>query len=128
MKLQRPRLLVIDDNAQIQKILTNLLRNDFLISTAGEGFEGYSRALSHRPDIVILDYEMPGWDGLQTLRAFRENPRLADIPILMLTACSDKETAFAIIGAGANAYLLKTRIEREELVERLESLLPTATR
>jgi len=128
MKLQRSRLLVIDDNAQIQKILTNLLRNDYLISTASEGFEGYSRALSHRPDIVILDYEMPGWDGLQTLRAFRDHERLADIPILMLTGCSDREIAMAIIGAGANAYLLKTKIEREELVERLESLLSAAVR
>ncbi|HVW03075.1 MAG TPA: response regulator [Planctomycetaceae bacterium] len=123
MKLQRPRLMIVDDDPDCRQLLSTLLRDEFFVLTAEEGFEGYSRSLANRPDIVMLDMQMPGWDGLRTLQAFRDNPKLRDIPILMLSADSKRDNVLAAVEAGASGYVRKDSFSKASLHERLRELV-----
>jgi len=121
--IQRPRLLIIDDDPMIQQLLTMHLRKDFFIFSANGGQEGFALAHINRPDIVTLDMQMPGWDGIKTLQAFRANRKLSNIPVLILSAETEKAAVIRAIQAGANDYLIKDGSWHEKLVARLNRLL-----
>ena len=125
--IQRPRLLLIDDDLDYRRLLLPNLRRHFFVMEAGDGCEGYSRALTTPPDVIILDLNMNGWDGIETLRRFRENPRLANVPIAVLTANNQREIVVETIRAGATDYVLKTSMNAAELVTRVLHLLPEPT-
>ena len=118
------RILVIDDDPLFRSLITSLLRKNFLVSVAGEGSEGFYKALEHPPDLAVIDIQMPGWDGLKTLKAFRSHPALAHVKILILTSDASKETVLAAIHGGANDYLIKTSFSKEEFHQKLNRLLP----
>ena len=122
--IQRPRLLIIDDDPEFCLLLKFQLKNFFLITTSAGGFEGYSRALSQRPDLIILDQHMEGWNGLRTLLAIRDNPKLKNVPVVMITSDASRELALSLRSAGANGYVRKDQLDGEKLVERLNELLP----
>jgi two-component system chemotaxis response regulator CheY len=119
MRIQRSRLLIIDDEPLVVDVLTSMLRDEFLISSASDGCVGYSMAMSNRPDIVLLDMNMAGWDGLRTLQAFRKDGKLQRVPVLILSAESKKVTALAARMMGANGYILKREFQKAELLSRL---------
>ncbi len=123
--IQRPRLLVVDDDPDFRRLVSHTLRRHFFVVEAKDGCEGYSRALSVTPDIILLDMHMEGWSGLETLKKFRELPRMAYLPIVMLTSDSQRETVVQAIQAGASDYVLKTGLNQAELVTRLMHLIPT---
>ncbi len=122
--IQRPRLLIIDDNPIFRKLLIHSLRRHFFVVDAQDGCDGYSRAFSVPPDAVLLDMHMEGWSGLETLRKFREHPRFGQVPILMLTGDNQRETVLEAIRLGASDYVLKTSMHPAELVTRIMSILP----
>ncbi|HUQ69964.1 MAG TPA: response regulator, partial [Planctomycetaceae bacterium] len=101
----------------------HVLRSRFFVVDAADGPDGYARALSSGPDIVLIDYQMEGWDGLFTLRKFRDDPQLKDLPIVMLTGDAQRETVMEAIQAGATSYVLKSAATRESLSNKLLTLL-----
>jgi two-component system chemotaxis response regulator CheY len=121
--IQRPRLLAIDDDPDYRKWLRHVLRSRFFVVDAADGPDGYSRALSSGPDIVLIDYQMEGWDGLFTLRKFRDDPQLKNLPIVMLTGDAQRETVMEAIQAGATSYVLKSAATKESLSTKLLTLL-----
>ncbi|MDZ4689588.1 MAG: response regulator [Planctomycetaceae bacterium] len=121
--IQRPRLLAIDDDPDYRKWLRHVLRSRFFVVDAADGPDGYSRALSSGPHIVLIDYQMEGWDGLFTLRKFRDDPQLKDLPIVMLTGDAQRETVLEAIQAGATSYVLKSTATKESLSNKLLTLL-----
>ena len=64
----RSRILVIDDDPMFRSLLVSLLRKDYLVSVAADGESGFAKAREHRPDLVIIDHQMPGWNGVKTLK------------------------------------------------------------
>lgn len=119
----RPRILVIDDDPLFRGLLVSTLRKDFIVAVAKEGSEGYYKALECRPDVVIVDVKMPGWDGLRTVRAFRTHQSTAQCRIMMLTGDASRETVVSAIRSGADDYLIKTSFTTRELREKLQTLL-----
>lgn len=115
----RPRVLVVDDDPSFRNLLVAALRRDYIVSVASDGKDGFTRALEHKPDVAIVDVEMPGWNGIQTLTNFRNNPTLNRVPVIMLTANSNRDIVVAAIHAGAADYIIKTAFNREELISRL---------
>ena len=101
------RILVIDDDPLFRSLIVSLLRKNYMVAVASDGFEGYHKALQHPPDIALVDIQMPGWDGLKTLKAFRDHPSLEDTKILMLTGDASRETVLAAIQGGANDYVFE---------------------
>ena len=119
-----PRVLVIDDDPLLRNVLVSLLRKEYDVAVASEGSEGYYLALENPPDVIVLDIQMPGWDGLQSLKAIRNHPLLQHVKIMMLTSDASKETVLAAIHGGADDYVIKTSFSKEEFAEKLEKLLP----
>jgi CheY-like chemotaxis protein len=100
------------------------LRKDCLVAVAAEGSEGYHKALDLTPDVAVIDINMPGWDGLKTLQAFREHPVLSEVKVIMLTADASKQTVMAAIHGGANDYLIKTSFSKLDFYRKLNRLVP----
>lgn len=123
-RFERARILVIDDDPLLRSLLVSMLRKDCLVAVASEGSEGFYKALEHPPDIALIDVQMPGWDGLKTLQAFRGHPALAHVRIMMLTADASKETVLAAIRAGSNDYVIKTTFSKHDFYQKLNRLIP----
>ena len=121
--LRRPRILIIDDDPLFRSLIVSVLRADFVVAVASDGEEGYYKALEHVPDLAVVDVQMPGWDGLKTLKSFRSQPSLASIPVVMLTGDASKDTVLAAIQAGANDYVIKVSFSKEEFLGKLNRLL-----
>jgi DNA-binding response OmpR family regulator len=119
----RPRVLVIDDDPLFRGLVVALLRSGFETAAAADGESGYYQALEWRPHAVLIDYRMPGWDGLLTLKKLRAHPLLADVKTLMLTADASRETVLAAIRLGVDEYVVKTSFTREELWSKITAVL-----
>lgn len=117
-----PRLLIIEDNPDVQHYLQTILENHYKITLAPDGKQGIDTALEMIPDIVITDVMMPEKDGFQVCDELKSNERTNHIPIVMLTAKADADSRIEGLRTGADAYLAKP-FNKEELLIRLKKLL-----
>lgn len=120
---RRRQILIVDDDPLFRSLMTNVLRHDFDVAVASDGAEGFYRALDHVPDLAVLDIQMPGWDGIKTLKAFRAHPVLAKVKVVVLTSDASRETVLAAITAGADDFVIKTAFSRDEFRNKLNLLL-----
>lgn len=104
--MNRPRVLIVEDNADLLHILEQVLSADYDVLTARRGEDGVALARTMHPDLVILDLQLPGMDGIETGRWIkREQPAL---PILVLTALNGKGEADMVLKSGCcDAYMAK---------------------
>ncbi|WP_290451247.1 substrate-binding domain-containing protein [uncultured Muribaculum sp.] len=102
-----PLLLVIDDNADIRRMIVELLKDEYNIVTAPDGREGVRLAAKYVPDLIICDVMMPVMDGLECCRIIKDEVSTSHIPVLMLTACSMDEQRARGYDSGADGYLSK---------------------
>ncbi len=119
----RSRILVIEDDPIFRNLVFTLLRKDFLVSVAPDGETGFRKAREHRPDLVIIDFQMPGWNGLKTLQVFRADRSLAGVKVMMLTSDASKETVLAAIQAGTDDYTIKTAFNKSDFLAKINKLL-----
>jgi chemosensory pili system protein ChpA (sensor histidine kinase/response regulator) len=121
-----PLALVVDDSITMRRVTQRLLeRNGFRVVTARDGIDAIGVLQDHRPDIILLDVEMPRMDGYEFARHVRSQTGLAGVPIIMVTSrVSDKHRARAI-EVGVNDYLGKPYQERE-LLQAVNALLGVA--
>lgn len=103
----KPLVLIIDDNRDIQKLVGELLASDYNIIAAPNGREGVRLAARYVPDLIICDVMMPVMDGLECCRRIKEEVSTSHIPVLMLTACSLDEQRVQGYESGADGYLSK---------------------
>ena len=103
------RVLVIDDSELIREAASMALQlAGWDPAVAPDGEAGIAAATTDPPDGVLLDVEMPGIDGVETLRRLRADPRTAALPVAFLTAKGDDETQrAALLAAGADAVITK---------------------
>lgn len=109
------RILLIDDHTLFRSGVRALLQKqgDFeIVDEAADGVEGIKRAKQHRPDVILLDLNMPGLSGLEALQLLVED--LPDSAVIVLTVSEEGEELAAALRSGARGYLLKN-IETEAL-------------
>jgi two-component system cell cycle response regulator len=100
------RVLVVDDTPLNVKLLTVKLEyEDYVVSTASNGFDALAKIGAEKPDIVLLDVMMPGLDGFETCRRIRADPATAHIPVVMVTALQDVDDLVRGFEAGADDFL-----------------------
>jgi PAS domain S-box-containing protein len=119
---ETPRILVVDDNADIRRYVSELLSEDYVVETAVDGQDGLDRARTHPPDLVLTDVMMPRMDGFALLAALQEEPATVGVPVVMLSARAGEEGTVEGLDAGADDYLVKPFTARE-LVARVRSNL-----
>ena len=122
--MARERILIIEDEARIANFLERgLIYEGFLVSVAADGQSGLAMARDNPPDLVILDWMLPGLDGLEVCRRLRA---AGDVAILMLTAKEDVRDRVSGLEAGADDYLVKP-FAIDELIARVRALLRRST-
>jgi PAS domain S-box-containing protein len=105
---QRPRILVADDNAETSAMYSRYLGyKGYEVLVANNGAEVLERARELRPDLILMDIQMPGIDGLEATRQIRADPVLGQVPIIALTAMAMPGDRARCLEAGMNAYLSK---------------------
>jgi len=113
-------ILVVDDEQKILKLAKDFLENgNFRVITAADGSEGLSLARQEKPDLIVLDLNLPKMDGLDVCRAVR---RESDVPIIMLTARVEETDRLIGLEIGADDYITKPFSPRE-LVARIRVVL-----
>src|SRR5512139_2276809 len=118
-----PRILIVDDNAETVDILrTRLHHEGYEIVTAREGEEALATAREAQPDLVLLDIMMPGMDGIEVCRRLKGDCSLPFMPIVMVTARSDRRDVVGGLEAGGDEYLTKP-VDQAALVARVRSML-----
>lgn len=103
----KPVVLVIDDNKDIQRLVGQLLDESYNIITASNGQEGITKSAKYIPDLIICDVMMPVMDGLECCKRIKNEMSTSHIPVLMLTACSMDEQRIQGYDSGADGYLSK---------------------
>lgn len=106
-KVLKRKVLIVDDSITIRQRITRLLSEDYDVSTAGSGMAAIRSITLDRPDLVLLDYEMPVCDGVHVLEMLRSEKEFTDIPVIFLTCKDDKESVERVLSLKADGYLLK---------------------
>ena len=103
----KPRVLVIDDNADIRAYATALLGDEYDVMEASDGSEGLKKAVREVPDVVVCDVMMAGMDGLECCKRLKDDSLTCHIPVILLTAKTLDEHRAEGYAYGADAYLTK---------------------
>jgi len=102
-----PRLLVVEDNDEVRQYLQQLFEPDYDVLTAEDGIDGWEKALSELPDLIVSDVMMPRSDGLELCKRLKQHPKTAHIPVLLLTARTAETHELEGLGMGADEYMSK---------------------
>ncbi|MDR1874659.1 MAG: response regulator [Synergistaceae bacterium] len=113
------RILVVDDNMAVLKQIGAQLAGNYDVLLAGGGALALRICLQEKPDLVLLDVEMPGMDGFETLTALKRDPELNQIPVIFLTGRHDPATEIRALGSGAMDFITKP-VNRSILLHRIE--------
>lgn len=115
-------VLVIDDNPILLRNMKGMLSEKYRVSMATSAAQGMKVLMSDRPDIVILDYEMPVVDGKQTLEMIRAEESIKDIPVIFLTGIADKDHVDSVIELHPSGYFIKPPIQ-SKMISAIEDIL-----
>jgi chemosensory pili system protein ChpA (sensor histidine kinase/response regulator) len=116
IKREKPLVLVVDDSITVRKVTARFLeRNNYDAELAKDGQEAVEMLVDMVPDVILLDVEMPRMDGFDCARHIRENPKLAHVPIIMITSRTADKHRQRALSMGVNAYLGKPFKEEELL-------------
>jgi two-component system KDP operon response regulator KdpE len=114
------KVLIVDDEPQIRRVLrTTLTSQGYTVAEAKSGDEALEQIREERPDLILLDVNMPGRSGLETCREIRSS---GDVPIIMLTVRSTERDKVQALDAGADDYVVKP-FGSEELMARIRAAL-----
>lgn len=117
------RILVVDDESDIRDLLSyNLIKEGFDVSTAADGNTALEMLRHERYDLVVLDLMLPNISGIDFCKIVRAEPKLADLPVLMLTAKGEEIDRIVGLEVGADDYMTKPFSPRE-LVARVKAIL-----
>ncbi len=116
-------ILVVEDNPDNLKLVSWILEDeDYDIVAAETGEDGLAALEQHSIDLVLMDISLPGIDGKEASRRIRENPDLAGLPIIALTAHAIQGEKEAILASGVNDLLTKP-LDEDQLLQSIRSLL-----
>lgn len=120
-------VLIVDDEAPIREMIAVALEMaDYHCLEAEDALQAHSLVVDRQPDLILLDWMMPGTSGIEFARRLKRDPVTAEIPIIMLTARSEEDNKILGLEAGADDYITKPFSPRE-LVARLKAVLRRAT-
>jgi DNA-binding response OmpR family regulator len=121
--VNKPRVLVVEDEAALAKVLKLRLEMEgFEVRAAGDGQEAMEMIAQQRPDIVVCDLMMPVMDGKQVTRAIKSDKKLKSIPVLILSALKRQQEMDELAKLGADGFAAKP-FDSKELTARIRELI-----
>ncbi|WP_370314543.1 Hpt domain-containing protein [Thalassolituus sp.] len=118
-----PKVLVVDDSVTVRKVTGRLLeRHGMEVLTAKDGVHAMEVLQDHKPDVILLDIEMPRMDGFEVASLVRHDTRLQDVPIIMITSRTGEKHRERAMSIGVNDYLGKP-FQEDTLLERIHGFL-----
>lgn len=118
----KPNVLVVDDNVVLLRIVKDMLKDDFNTAIAASSAQAFMAIAKKKPDIILLDYEMPIVDGESTMKMLREDETLADIPVIFLTSIAETEVVAKLLALKPAGYILKPP-NKEKMIELLHKTI-----
>ena len=115
----KKKVLVVDDSGAMLRNVKGWLEEKYQVILANSGAMAIKYLATNRPDLVLLDYEMPVVDGKQVLEMIRTETSFADIPVIFLTSKGDKESVMKVMALKPEGYLLKT-LSPQEIIKAVD--------
>lgn len=129
MKENRKRILVADDNAAHRRtICLGLQHRGHETIEAACGRDAVETAAAERPDAIVMDFMMPGLNGIEATKLIRSNRITADIPVLMLTVINQRKHMLDGLVSGVSDYITKGSVKMQEVISRIECLIEARER
>lgn len=126
--LARPIVLTVDDDPDTQNLIKRyLVKNNYEVITADNGFKGLEVLQETKPDLILLDVMMPGMDGYEFCAKLQENAEMSYIPVIFVTALDEKQDKAKAFSVGAVDYLVKP-IQKDALMEKVNQHADTNLR
>lgn len=120
-KIKRQKhILLVDDDVVTLRTIMNYLKDDYTLSVAKSGTAAISLLGKEIPDLILLDYEMPVCDGVQTLKLIRSEKRFKDIPVFFLTGVDDTEKVKLAVELKPEGYILKST-PQNQIIEKIKN-------
>lgn len=121
------KILIVDDNKTVRTLLSiNLRKENFEVLEAENGVEGLEVVNEQMPDLVISDIIMPQMDGFEFCKQVRTTSKTPMVPFMFLTSIDQVATELRGLRTGADDYLIKSNIKKEELVGKVQAMLNKA--
>ena len=107
-ELGGPKILHVDDDPKNLRVLVDIFREDQYIQYVSlNGEDAFEQAKEKKPDLILLDVNMPGWDGFDTFKKLQEDQITKDIPVIFISAETDLKTIIHGLEMGSIAYVIK---------------------
>lgn len=119
---ERMKIALIDDEQMILDLYTHGLSKEFEVLTATNGKEGLDLIEHEKPDLALVDLQMPQMDGIQMLKKMKEQG-INSIPVIVLTNLASDDKIAEAIELGAKEYVLKESVTPDQLIERIKTYL-----
>lgn len=124
--MENKKILIIEDDANLRNVLEEFFEAEkMLVKTASDGESGLKSLRDFLPDVVLLDIILPKKDGYEIIKEIKNDEKIKDIPVILLTnlgGLNDIEKALAL---GATTYLVKGDYQVKEIVEKVKEVLET---
>lgn len=111
-------ILLVDDDTTFLKMMKNWLEKYYRVTIVTSGTQALMYLADNKPDLILLDYEMPVTSGPQVLEMIRSETKVGKVPVMFLTGKSDKESIMKVLALKPDGYLLKT-LNREQILSTL---------
>lgn len=112
---RRKRVLLVDDDPTYLTMVRSWLEDKYNVTIVNSGMQAITYLATNKPDLILLDYEMPVTTGPQVFEMIKSEMNTSDIPVFFLTGKGDKESVMKVVSLKPNGYLLKTT-QKEELL------------
>lgn len=116
----RRKVLVVDDSGMMLRTVKSVLEDRYEVSLANSAMKAFAAIEKSRPDMILLDYDMPVCDGKMMFEMLRKTPETEDIPVFFLTAVDDKKKIMDVLELEPEGYVLKP-VNGKKLIERIEA-------
>lgn len=118
------KILVVEDDKFLRELISQkLTKEGYVVVEAVDGEKGVESVKAEEPDLVLLDLILPGIDGFEVLAKMKSDPRLAEIPVIILSNLGQKDDIEKGLEMGANDYLIKAHFTPGEIIEKIQVVL-----
>lgn len=124
--IQKKKIVAVDDSGIVLKMLTKLLGEEYDLHAFASGKRALQFLKIQRPNLIILDIDMPEINGYEMLKMIKENDNLKEVPVIFLTSNNDKSHVVKAVAGGANDYVVKP-IDEDILMDKVRTQLDASS-